>query len=644
MRVTFCAYDRPGYVGGPNAGLMRLLPALKARGLRPECLLLTFGDEGQCPAMRTLRENDIPFQHAPYHPTTQQRVRWLLEAASRRRPDVFVPNLMPAAYFTAAHLKKRGIPSIGVMRSDDDFHHQLEELFITGRDRDRVDHWVCVSEYLRDRISPHVSRAEAIPSSCDHCGAASRSGLPGPTEGQPLKIVYSGRLVERQKRISTLTEALCRLTRRRDDVQAAIVGDGPDRERVEAVLRRYPDAAVTLHPPVNSACIQDVLREHHAAILASEYEGLPLCLLEAMDAGLVPLATPTRSGIPELVEDGKTGFLLRDLDADLDRAVDALRTPGTFERISTAATELVRSRYSPETCADNWAELIRDAGSSATPKRIRMPLRLDLPANNGLREDDRATPLEDVRTTLASLFARGHHPFVNPRCLPRFADLYTVRKRILGAVQDILPLAKGRVVDIGAGSAPYRNLFLDAPDVSGYLAVDFDCGPYDAPDMAWDGCRLPLDDASAGTVVLTEVLEHCEDAAAVLREARRILEPGGLLFLTVPFLWPLHDVPQDVCRYTPWTLEKLLAEAGFTDARVRPLGGFDAAMAQMLGLYVRRRSRRPIFTRIARPLLSMLAAPAVKALNAMDKPKDDFREGLMITGLYATARKQGGDG
>jgi hypothetical protein len=40
--------------------------------------------------------------------------------------------------------------------------------------------------------------------------------------------------------------------------------------------------------------------------------------------------------------------------------------------------------------------------------------------------------------------------------------------------------------------------------------------------------------------ILTVVLEHCPDAATVLREVRRDLRPNGFLFLTVPFVWPIH--------------------------------------------------------------------------------------------------------
>jgi len=635
MKVTFCAYDRPGYLGGPNAGLVRLLPALKARGLHPSCLLLTFGDSGQCPTLRTLQNSGIPVEHTLYHATTEERVYWLLKEVKKNRPDVFIPNLMPAAYFAAAHLKKAGIPSIGVLRSDDDFHWQLVDLFAKGRTRDFIDNWVTVSSFLKSQIHDTVSRVEAIPSSIDPMSGS------GVEYTEPLRIIYTGRLAEKQKRISLLTESLCKLTEARQGVEATILGNGPARDNVVKILEAHSGAKVFLQDPVNSQEVGNILADHHAIILTSEYEGMPLSLLEGMGAGLVPLVTPVRSGIPELIKQGETGFLLNDLDKDLNAAVTALKDAKTFKRMSEAASSHVHKYFSPKICADKWTEFLKLAAATGCKKSTHIPLFLNLPRHNGIREDDRASRLHSIRIAASSMLSSQHHPFTNPSCRPGFVDLFTVRAGILRAIKKILPQMRNNVVDIGAGNAPYRNLYLNAPDVNAYMSVDLHDSQYNTPDMEWDGKTLPLGNESAGTLVLTEVLEHCENPGEVLREAMRVLEPDGLLFLTIPFLWPLHDIPYDMGRYTPWALKKMLEDAGYAKIEIHALGGYDAAMAQMTGLYARRRSRAALYTSVIRPLLSLATAPVIWLLNKMDNPSDDFREGLMITGLYATARKQG---
>jgi len=114
------------------------------------------------------------------------------------------------------------------------------------------------------------------------------------------------------------------------------------------------------------------------------------------------------------------------------------------------------------------------------------------------------------------------------------------------------------------------------------------------------------------------------------------LKPSGFLFLTVPFLWPLHEVPYDEHRYTPFSLKRHLAGSGFDDIDLKPLGGWDASLGQMLGLWVRRRPMRKIF----RAILSTMAMPILYVLFNMDKRKNtQFIESSMITGLSGIARK-----
>ena len=109
----------------------------------------------------------------------------------------------------------------------------------------------------------------------------------------------------------------------------------------------------------------------------------------------------------------------------------------------------------------------------------------------------------------------------------------------------------------------------------------------------WDGATIPMPDVSVGSCLLTEVLEHCPDPQAVLIEIHRVLKPRGFLFLTVPFVWPMHTVPHDEYRYTPFALRRMLDMAGFTDAKIEATGGRDAMLAVVLGLWARRLPLEP---------------------------------------------------
>jgi SAM-dependent methyltransferase len=89
--------------------------------------------------------------------------------------------------------------------------------------------------------------------------------------------------------------------------------------------------------------------------------------------------------------------------------------------------------------------------------------------------------------------------------------------------------------------------------------------------VAGDGARLPLRPASVDCVVALEVVEHFADDLAVVREALRVLRPGGVLVASVPAfmsLWRSHDeLYGHHRRYTRAGLRRLLTAAGFTVER-----------------------------------------------------------------------------
>jgi SAM-dependent methyltransferase len=144
------------------------------------------------------------------------------------------------------------------------------------------------------------------------------------------------------------------------------------------------------------------------------------------------------------------------------------------------------------------------------------------------------------------------------------------------------------MLDVGCGLMPYKSIIMGHGKVSEYLGMDLNQASYHGiipPDIIWDGNNIPLSDSSINSVLATEFLEHYHDTNSILNEIYRVLNQGGLLFGTVPFIWNLHEVTHDEYRFTPFSFAKHLERSGFKNIEIKALSGPDLAMEQMMGLW-----------------------------------------------------------
>lgn len=138
-----------------------------------------------------------------------------------------------------------------------------------------------------------------------------------------------------------------------------------------------------------------------------------------------------------------------------------------------------------------------------------------------------------------------------------------------------------KVLDVGAGEAPYRSLF----DHVEYRTLDHPGSlhaPSEGHDIVASGTEIPLADGSLDAVLSTQVLEHVAEPQRVLREMWRVLRRGGSLYATVPLAWEEHEMPHDYFRYTRSGMTHLLAEAGFVNVEIRARTDCFTTLAQLL--------------------------------------------------------------
>lgn len=143
------------------------------------------------------------------------------------------------------------------------------------------------------------------------------------------------------------------------------------------------------------------------------------------------------------------------------------------------------------------------------------------------------------------------------------------------SVAKCLHLIKGCVVDLGCGTAPYKQDILKV--ATKYIGVDWENSFHDQHqvDVFADLCsRLPFAENYADTVISLQVMEHLPEPVFFLSECYRILKPEGKLLITVPFMWHVHEAPHDYFRYTRYGLEYLLKKNNFIDIEIYETTGF----------------------------------------------------------------------
>jgi colanic acid/amylovoran biosynthesis glycosyltransferase len=179
---------------------------------------------------------------------------------------------------------------------------------------------VTISEYNRRYILEHFSRIDPKKISVFRLGVqrqypAKSSGLTSRRTSSKFSLLSVGRLHE-VKDHAFLVHACTRLRDCGLDFECVIAGEGPERSRLDLLIREnHLQERVTLLGHVAPQQMDFLYRRADVVVLTSRSEGIPLVLMEAMAGGRIVLA-PKITGVPELVIPGKTGFLYQSGDLE----------------------------------------------------------------------------------------------------------------------------------------------------------------------------------------------------------------------------------------------------------------------------------------------------------------------------------------
>jgi glycosyltransferase involved in cell wall biosynthesis len=255
---------------------------------------------------------------------------------------------------------------IHVLHGDDDYYYDL-----ATRHDAVVDVYVAISRAIHDglrRRLPH--RAESIVYVPFGVPVAEtvRAAAPG-----PLRLIFAGRLENGQKGIFDLPAIDRHLRDAGVDVRWTIVGGGPDERQLRSMWGEQPH--VQWLGPRSNAEVVSLYAAHDVFVLPTRTEGLPVALLEAMGAGLVPVVSDIPSGVPEIVGD-YVGLRVPVGDTHgFARAIAALATQrDRLEAMSQAARQVVIDRFDIRRRVGDYQALF--ARCSALARRRRAPRAL----------------------------------------------------------------------------------------------------------------------------------------------------------------------------------------------------------------------------------------------------------------------------
>lgn len=154
---------------------------------------------------------------------------------------------------------------------------------------------------------------------------------------------------------------------------------------------------------------------------------------------------------------------------------------------------------------------------------------------------------------------------------------FIIKKYEKEVITDNLRFLKGSLIDVGCGTQPYKKII--SKYVSTYISVDHPqiskmYPTENKPDLLASAEKIPFKDGSFDTVLLLQVIEHLKKPEIALIETYRILKKNGIVIISVPFMYPLHDEPNDYFRFTHYALKQLLKNSNLRILKLYPQGNF----------------------------------------------------------------------
>ena len=417
MKILFCAYDRPGQIAsGPNAWLQRLVPDLISNyGLDIQTLFVYSGESNKCPTISFFKNNNLPLHliNSNTHNYVEDQVKALMNIVRREHITTLVANLVIPALYATQYLKPFNISVIGVLHSNDTFYKGVITKFIHGNKKNQLSTAVSVSGYINTICESQNTNIQLLNIPCGTPEVKNSTSL---DSQEVFKVIYAGRLVKEAKQVLKLTKAFCDASKVNSNLEFSIYGDGDQEQSIKALIKdEKASKNVILFKALPPSQILNKIQEHRVFTLMSDYEGMPIALMEAMACGVVPVCYVGEGGVDEIIEHGVNGFIVKNRGEDYQEKLQLLvNDRSLWETMSKNAIATIQQKYSSKITHQKWFELLNQF-KDVKQKPLRIPLRIKLKGTLLYYGDNRKPSLKDRTATWLKISWMAFRMFARPR-------------------------------------------------------------------------------------------------------------------------------------------------------------------------------------------------------------------------------------
>ncbi len=150
------------------------------------------------------------------------------------------------------------------------------------------------------------------------------------------------------------------------------------------------------------------------------------------------------------------------------------------------------------------------------------------------------------------------------------SKMYLLRNNINNILNSYIhKFANGVLLEVGSGGGYLKDRFNGT--IKNWITSDYDVRA--KVDIRCDGQNLPFRDNLFDTIICIDVIEHVPNPQQMIKELVRVLKPGGILILSTPFFFYMHESPNDYTRFSKFGLINLIENNKMSVIDLKPTGG-----------------------------------------------------------------------